>query len=326
MLQRQPAEVQEKSGQIEARVVANDGTDESIRTLVYLKCLFNTCLPAMKPAYISKIVLDYSHKSLVLIRRTTQDNGAVIGGITWREFPGNRVAELVFCAIEPGTTRQGYGAHLMNHVKDYFRASGPIMHLITCADNAAVNFFKKQGFTTDITLNPALWKGYIKDYNHTTLMHCEMVPHIKYLAASQMLHRQKQAILAKQREQRESGPDFKDMKTFLEKIQKNQFAWPFMNPVDEKLVIDYYDIVTHPMDLKTMEQKLNDDKYSWPEDLVEDIKLITANCRLYNKPETEYVRCADGLERYMWILIKQSKGWEGLLQDKEEKKQEKSKA
>jgi N-acetylglutamate synthase-like GNAT family acetyltransferase len=38
---------------------------------------------------------------------------------------------------------QGYGTHLMNHMKDVARKEN-IFHLITYADNYAIEYFKKQ--------------------------------------------------------------------------------------------------------------------------------------------------------------------------------------
>lgn len=40
-----------------------------------------------------------------------------------------------------------------------------------------------------------------------------------------------------------------------------EFNWPFLEPVDEKTVHGYYDIVTHPMDLGTIKKKLDARQY-----------------------------------------------------------------
>lgn len=42
------------------------------------------------------------------------------------------------------------------------------MHFLTYADNYAVGYFQKQGFTKEITLDKSLWMGYIKDYEGGT--------------------------------------------------------------------------------------------------------------------------------------------------------------
>jgi histone acetyltransferase len=71
---------------------------------------------------------------------------------------------------------------LMNHFKTHIKATWPdMMHFLTYADNYAVGYFKKQGFTRDITLDRTVWAGYIKDYEGGTIMQCTMLPKVDYL-------------------------------------------------------------------------------------------------------------------------------------------------
>jgi histone acetyltransferase len=42
--------------------------------------------------------------------------------------------------------------------------------LITYADNLALGYFRKQGFTKDGRMTIDRWKGYIKDYEGGTMM------------------------------------------------------------------------------------------------------------------------------------------------------------
>jgi hypothetical protein len=83
----------------------------------------------------------------------------------------------------------------MNHLKDYVKGSSPITHFLTYADNYAIGYFKKQGFTKEITLDKPIWMGYIKDYEGGTLMQCSMLPKVRYLEAGRMLALQKAAIM-----------------------------------------------------------------------------------------------------------------------------------
>jgi len=71
------------------------------------------------------------------------------------------------------------------------------MHFLTYADNYAIGYFKKQGFTKEITLPKHLWMGYIKDYEGGTIMQCSMLPKIRYLESGRMLLKQKECVLAK---------------------------------------------------------------------------------------------------------------------------------
>lgn len=68
------------------------------------------------------------------------------------------------------------------------------MHFLTYADNYAIGYFKKQGFTKEITLERHKWMGYIKDYEGGTIMQCSMIPRIRYLEVPRMLAKQKECV------------------------------------------------------------------------------------------------------------------------------------
>ena len=77
------------------------------------------------------------------------------------------------------------------------RATSDVMHFLTYADNYAIGYFKKQGFTKDITLYKPTWMGYIKDYEGGTIMQCSMVPKVRYLEIGRMLLKQRETVQAK---------------------------------------------------------------------------------------------------------------------------------
>lgn len=89
----------------------------------------------------------------------------------------------------------------MNHFKAHIRKTYPTMlHFLTYADNYAVGYFKKQGFSKEITLDRSVWAGYIKDYEGGTIMQCKMLPKVDYLRVGELVGRQRDAILQKIRE------------------------------------------------------------------------------------------------------------------------------
>ncbi|KAF2688333.1 histone acetyltransferase GCN5 [Lentithecium fluviatile CBS 122367] len=188
-----PAIIEERNGEIEFRVVNNDSTRESTIILTGLKNLFQRQLPKMPKDYIARLVYDRTHLSLAIVKIPLE----VIGGITFREFPHRNFAEIVFCAVSSDQQVKGYGAHLMAHLKDYVKATSPVTHFLTYADNFATGYFQKQGFTKEITLPKSAWMGYIKDYEGGTLMQCTMLPRIRYLEAGRMLRKQKETVQAK---------------------------------------------------------------------------------------------------------------------------------
>ncbi|KAF5672108.1 histone acetyltransferase GCN5 [Fusarium circinatum] len=353
-----PAVVEERDGEIQYRVVNNDGTRESMILLTGLKCLFQKQLPKMPKDYIARLVYDRTHLSIAIVKKPLE----VIGGISFRGFRRRKFAEIVFCAVSSDQQVKGYGAHLMAHLKDYVKATSPVMHFLTYADNYATGYFQKQGFTKDISLEKSIWMGYIKDYEGGTLMQCSMVPRIHYLEVGRMLLKQKETVLAKIRplskshiihqppqqwadgiitpidpltiphiratgwspamdelsRQPRHGPHFNEMRRFLYQVQNHKQAWPFLHPVNKDDVPDYYNVVITPMDLSTMLERLEHDYYTAPKDLVKDLKLIFSNCRKYNDATTVYSKCAVKLEKYMWGLVKEIPEWYNLLEDEEE--------
>ena len=190
-----PAVIEERTGEIEFRVVNNDGAKDSFIILTGLKCIFQKQLPKMPKDYIARLVYDRTHLSIAIVKKPLE----VVGGITYRPFRDRKFAEIVFCAISSDQQVKGYGAHLMSHLKDYVKATSPVMHFLTYADNYAIGYFKKQGFTKEVTLDKSVWMGYIKDYEGGTIMQCTMLPRIRYLEMGRMLLKQRECVQAKVR-------------------------------------------------------------------------------------------------------------------------------
>jgi len=349
-----PAVIEERNGEIEFRVVNNDGSRESSIILTGLKCLFQKQLPKMPKDYIARLVYDRTHLSIAIVKMPLE----VIGGISFREFRDRKFAEIVFCAVSAEQQVKGYGAHLMAHLKDYVKATSPVIHFLTYADNYAIGYFQKQGFTKEITLDKSIWMGYIKDYEGGTIMLCSMLPRIRYLEAGRMILKQKETVLAKIRAMSKNhivhqpptqwtngvitsidplsipairetgwspdmdtlareprhGPHFNQLRRLLGQIQNHKQAWPFLNPVNRDEVPDYYIFITSPMDLSMAEEKLRQDQYLTPKDLIDDLKLMFSNCRRYNDETTAYNKCAVKLEKYMWSLIKEIPEWHNILE------------
>lgn len=112
---------------------------------------------------------------------------------------------------------QGYGGMLMDHFKAHIQKTYPgMMYFLTYADNYAVGYFRKQGFSKEITLDRAVWAGYIKDYEGGTIMQCTMVRKVDYLDKANIIAQQREAILNKIREMSKSHivydglPQFQD--------------------------------------------------------------------------------------------------------------------
>lgn len=93
----------------------------------------------------------------------------------------------------------------MDHFKAHVRKAYPDMwHFLTYADNYAVGYFEKQGFSKEIQLERSVWAGYIKDYEGGTIMQCTMLPKVDYLNKPEIFKIQQEAITEKIRQMSKS--------------------------------------------------------------------------------------------------------------------------
>ncbi|WVO16140.1 hypothetical protein L204_103809 [Cryptococcus depauperatus] len=190
-----PAAVEQANREILLPVVSSrNPTPVATILLVGLKNVFQRQLPKMPREYITRLVLDKNHISMAIVKRGWK----VVGGICYRPFEARGFAEIVFCAVDSSEQIKGYGSHLMNSLKDHVRKAHPSINVfLTYADNYAVGYFKKQGFTKEISYPRERWVGYIKDYEGGTIMQGRMLPKVKYMEVHQMLADQKAAVIAK---------------------------------------------------------------------------------------------------------------------------------
>ena len=130
--------------------------------------------------------MDRRHFSLALLK-----GGWPIGGICYRPYMDQHFAEIAFCAVTATEQVKGYGTRLMNHLKEHAKKIR-LTHFLTYADNYAVGYFKKQGFTKQVFMNKDRWVGYIKDYDGGTLMECAINRDIDYLDVPGMIQKQRE--------------------------------------------------------------------------------------------------------------------------------------
>nr|CAD7441630.1 unnamed protein product [Timema bartmani] len=186
------AKQEEKQGIIQFHVVGNSLTrpvsKQVVLWLIGLQNVFSHQLPKMPKEYITRMVFDAKHKTLALMK----DNRP-IGGICFRMFQTQGFSEIVFCAVTSSEQVKGYGSHLMNHLKDYHIRQN-ITHFLTFADEFAIGYFRKQGFSKDIKIPRSMYQGYIKDYEGATLMHCELNSRIVYTEFTAVVRKQKKIL------------------------------------------------------------------------------------------------------------------------------------
>uniref|UniRef100_A0A3P8WJH9 Histone acetyltransferase n=1 Tax=Cynoglossus semilaevis TaxID=244447 RepID=A0A3P8WJH9_CYNSE len=326
------ARLEERRGIIEFHVIGNSLSQKSnkkiLMWLVGLQNVFSHQLPRMPKEYITRLVFDPKHKTLALIK-----DGRVIGGICFRMFPTQGFTEIVFCAVTSNEQVKGYGTHLMNHLKEYHIKHG-ILYFLTYADEYAIGYFKKQGFSKDIKVPKSRYLGYIKDYEGATLMECELNPRIPYTELSHIIKRQKEIIKKLiERKQSQIRKVYPGLTCFKEGVRQipvesipgiRETGWKPSNKEKCKEVKDpdvLYNILTltpgpswnHKVNgclffltsfFNTMTERLKNRYYVTKKLFIADLQRIITNCREYNPPDSEYCKCANTLEKFFYFKLK----------------------
>ena len=83
-----------------------------------------------------------------------------------------------------------------------------------------------------------------------------------------------------------------DLLAMLRRVEEQQFAWPFREPVDTAEVPDYLNVIKQPIDLSTMEKKIRQDNYYRTKEMFfSDLILVscllvlgTCDRRCYQRP------------------------------------------
>ncbi|KAI8055791.1 hypothetical protein BDF22DRAFT_741079 [Syncephalis plumigaleata] len=79
---------------------------------------------------------------------------------------------------------------------------------------------------------------------------------------------------------------------------------PFLTKVSRRDAPDYYQVITHPMDLGTITKKLKEFKYQSKQEFVDDLMLIYRNCFTYNtEPGNVYRKSAQQMQKKTERLI-----------------------
>ncbi|VBB32510.1 unnamed protein product [Acanthocheilonema viteae] len=322
------ARSEECNGIISFHVISNnfdaDQSRQKLTWLLQLQCLFSTQLPRMPKEYITRLVFDNRHKNLVIIKKER----GVIGGICFRQFPAQGFIEIVFCAVTANEQVKGYGTRLMNHLKDYHVGACHIYHFLTYADEFAVGYFKKQGFSEKIAMDKKQYHGYIKDYEGATLMGCQLHPWVVYTNFAGCLKRlhdlYRNAVKESFFEEEKKCPGVENVfqwhegslvpyaelpgleqceddlapheelehkiRNILHKLRSDKSAWPFLKPVNAEEVPEYYGYIKFPTDLKTMNERCRAKYYVHERLFVADLRRLFNNCFKFNAPKTLYYK------------------------------------
>lgn len=90
----------------------------------------------------------------------------------------------------------------------------------------------------------------------------------------------------------------------LTELQKNSLYTLFKTAVTNPP--DYAEKVKEPMDFSTIKKKLSENKYTTINDVLNDFKLINANCLLYNSDQSCYSYVSQDMLNWVEKRMKES--------------------
>ncbi|KAL6553482.1 hypothetical protein OROGR_007324 [Orobanche gracilis] len=101
---------------------------------------------------------------------------------------------------------------------------------------------------------------------------------------------------------------FKNCGNLLERLMKHKHGWVFNEPVNAKAMrlVDYHDIIKHPMDLGTIKTRLSQNWYKSPTDFADDVRLVFSNAMTYNPKGQDVHIMAEQLSQIFeerWAII-----------------------
>jgi len=168
--------------------VWNNGKEENFEKLIDLKSVFTYCLPKMGAEYIVRHVMDVNHR-LIACQKEVDGVWTTIGGICVRPFFYQRFGEVVFLAVKNNYQNKRMGRAIMRVMKEWMKQQG-ICYFLTYADNHAIGFFEKLGFSKSITMPKSQYDKYIKHYTGSELMECRVYEGVNYFKITENIQRQ----------------------------------------------------------------------------------------------------------------------------------------
>ena len=87
-------------------------------------------------------------------------------------------------------------------------------YFLTYADNYAIGYFQKQGFSKTISMSKERYMGYIKDYDGGTLMECYIHPGMDYTRVTETVRKQRAFIYDRVRQKSQSDQIYSGLELF----------------------------------------------------------------------------------------------------------------
>ncbi|XP_076216631.1 bromodomain adjacent to zinc finger domain protein 2A [Aptenodytes patagonicus] len=96
----------------------------------------------------------------------------------------------------------------------------------------------------------------------------------------------------------------------LMEMESHEDAWPFLEPVNPRLVPGYRKIIKNPMDFATMRTRLLRGGYSSSEEFAADAMLVFDNCQTFNEDDSDVGKAGHAMRKFF------ESRWEEFYQGK----------
>ncbi|NXI94793.1 BAZ2B protein, partial [Psophia crepitans] len=97
---------------------------------------------------------------------------------------------------------------------------------------------------------------------------------------------------------RDDSKDLAICSVILSELETHEDAWPFLLPVNLKLVPGYKKVIKKPMDFSTIRDKLSSGQYPNLEAFSLDVRLVFDNCETFNEDDSDIGRAGHNMRKY----------------------------
>nr|XP_045002807.1 bromodomain adjacent to zinc finger domain protein 2B isoform X19 [Jaculus jaculus] len=107
-----------------------------------------------------------------------------------------------------------------------------------------------------------------------------------------------ESVASVKKPKRDDSKDLALCSMILTEMETHEDAWPFLLPVNLKLVPGYKKVIKKPMDFSTIREKLSNGQYSNLETFALDVRLVFDNCETFNEDDSDIGRAGHNMRKY----------------------------
>ncbi|KAM6070344.1 bromodomain adjacent to zinc finger domain protein 2B isoform 3-T3 [Chlamydotis macqueenii] len=107
-----------------------------------------------------------------------------------------------------------------------------------------------------------------------------------------------ETFTAVKKPKKDDSKDLAVCSMILSELETHEDAWPFLLPVNLKLVPGYKKVIKKPMDFSTIRDKLTSGQYPNLEAFSLDVRLVFDNCETFNEDDSDIGRAGHNMRKY----------------------------